>query len=922
MLVLRRYGWVSIAPALAAFALGLPRIARGQGGVVGSVVGNVLDQSGQPLKGVKVVARSETQIGGPKTTYTNDEGFFRFPGLQPGVFEVTAAASGLKSVHQKGVNVGVNAAAEVVLIMEVETAQEEVKVVEKAPMVSTTSATVKEVYDEDFIDNLPLDVRTAVEDFVSHNVPGTVPGADDRQTRIRGGNVEQNAFLVDGFFMNNQKTTYKSLSAMEVQTAGYGPDGAATPGGLVTMVTKSGSNKLELDVNGFHEDTRLRFMRDPSDTEALSTVTYINPNLSGPLIKDRLWFYVNVEGRSQLRDRDPDPTGFFPAPPRRSYLSVRGTTKLTWQATPRNKIQSFSLLNRDSSRNRLDGLHVSRDAQQMLDHLDYLSGLTWESVLTDSLFFKTQAGFTRFWEENAPERCRREPVECDHIAPIVQSYPQTINLQNYDRHLQRVERAFELVSTLEWFGHTRRAGDHDVKLVSRYYRRTDEIAESTPGDRLLRWNGLAPERETVYYANDPRFDTERFGWRITSTAGHRWVTSLQDAMRLTRHFTLNLGVAIVTTASENSKGESVTGATAFTPHVAAAWDVTRDGRTALRASFNNYVDPDVGRLARHSLGSRVSRECRWSEANQAFDADCRYAGGAAGRTFGLPCGPQGYDENGRECREKLRIPRTWEYTLGAERELVPGVSLGSDLVYRDYRYPYSTKETNRIWNASGTALDVNGRFRNGRTETIDDLETPAEARRKYVGVTTSAHKREGTFKINASYTWSHLYGNVHNTENNAWGDIPPRDLYLWGDLPDDSRHNIKLTLTKQWTKWLSTGVSYRYYSGRPYSRRYRNTETGGYDDYRARVGVNPGGNVNDPGDDRPLRLPDLQQLNLQARTNLKPLLGTNLELYADVMNVLALRTTTSVVQDDGPRFEQAASRMNPLTVRLGFRFKY
>ena len=89
-----------------------------------------------------------------------------------------------------------------------------------------------------------------------------------------------------------------------------------------------------------------------------------------------------------------------------------------------------------------------------------------------------------------------------------------------------------------------------------------------------------------------------------------------------------------------------------------------------------------------------------------------------------------------------------------------------------------------------------------------------------------------------------------------------------------------------------------------------------------RVGINPGANLNDPADDRALRLPDVQHLNVQARANLSPFIGTNLELFADVINVLSLRTPLTVVEVDGPRFGQVATRMAPTTVRLGFRLKY
>jgi hypothetical protein len=347
------------------------------------------------------------------------------------------------------------------------------------------------------------------------------------------------------------------------------------------------------------------------------------------------------------------------------------------------------------------------------------------------------------------------------------------------------------------------------------------------------------------------------------------------------------------------------------------------------------VEADVGRLARHSLGSRITQVCRWNarggpqangfnpDGTPVYDDRCEFAGGPQGRTFGLPCGPQGFDEQGRPCQEKLKIPRTWEYTAGAEREVIQGFALAGDVVYREYTNPYSTKETNRIWTESGGALAPTGAWRNGRAgEIVEDLETPSEARRKYLGVTVGAAKREGALKMNASYTWARLEGNVLNTEVNTWGDIPPRDPFLWGYLPDDARHTAKATLVYSWTRWLNTGVTYRYYSGSPYTRWFRNAETGSAADLRAPVGINPGNNLNDPGDDRELRLPDQHQLNLQVRSRLKPLIKQDIELFADIMNAMALRTTTSVYEEDGPLFGAPRDRMRPMRIRLGFRYRY
>ena len=253
---------------------------------------------------------------------------------------------------QKQVRVGVNAPAEVNLVLEAETTIEEVKVIEQPPVVSTTSAKVKETFDADFVDTIPLDKRTGYGGFIRDNVPGAADGggafaAQDWTTRVRGANANQNAIQVEGFMMNWQKITLNSLAAMEVLTAGNGAENAGTPGAVVNMVTQSGSNR-------YSGSDRLARGRPPAPVHRPASdnndrrQSFFNPAISGPIIKDKLWFYLNVETRNELIHRDADPTGVLETPPPRSYWNTRGTLKLTWQINARNKIQNFTLLNRES----------------------------------------------------------------------------------------------------------------------------------------------------------------------------------------------------------------------------------------------------------------------------------------------------------------------------------------------------------------------------------------------------------------------------------------------------------------------------------------------------------------------------------------------------------------------------------------------
>ncbi|HEY0712389.1 MAG TPA: carboxypeptidase regulatory-like domain-containing protein, partial [Polyangia bacterium] len=367
--------------------LALPSRALAQGGVLGSIVGNVFDQTGMPMPGVKIVAKSPTQIGGEKTTYSGPDGSFRIPALQPGVFELTASAPKMTAVNQKGLKVGVNAPAEANIVMEVATAQETVKVIEKAPIVSTKSANVKEVWDEEFIDNLPLETRTSVEELVTA-APGGSGDPGGRIARVRGGNQNQTLYLVDGFNLTGLKTTYKSLAAAEISTAGYGAEGAIAPGGLVSMVTKTGSNRWEFDISGFHEDSRLRAFENEIDKVPNDLRSYITPNVSGPIIKDVLWFYVNGEARNEIYSSYPAENGTVL--PDQHYWNYRGTAKLTYQLNPRNKFQSFTFIDKNWSRNRNRDVFAERDAQQKRERYGFFSGLTWESLLTDNIFFKAQ----------------------------------------------------------------------------------------------------------------------------------------------------------------------------------------------------------------------------------------------------------------------------------------------------------------------------------------------------------------------------------------------------------------------------------------------------------------------------------------------------------------------------------------------------
>jgi hypothetical protein len=911
-----------MARRVAVLILGLSLVslsAYAQRGDSGSIVGYVMDQSGNAIKGVKIIATSPTQIGGRKVVYSSDEGSFRFSQLVPGTFEVKAEAPKLTTAIQTGLKVGINGATEITLIMEVATsAVEEVKITQKAPLVSTTTPNVKEVYDVDFVDSLPHDNRDQIFNQITNYTAGAIRGG-----RIRGGGATQTLLLMDGFNMFRQWPTVKASAAYEVQSAAYGAENSTASGGVVNLVSRSGSNKFEFEIQGTGENDKMRFFQDGTDPKTSTFFYILNPTISGPIVKDRLWFSFNTELLTRKTGREGDIEGIVPDPLPELRNWFKGTAKVTWQVSQRNKLTSVSNFDEFWQHNKTATLGYTKEAQARGRSRKYFTGLIWESLLTDKILFRSQAGFVSANDHTMPLSCDEDPIECNNVPGIRQKAPRDVWYQNAPLRDRKINYSFQFVNRLEFFFDSKSLGEHNIQLKDDVSGKSETDGRLVPGDRVEEYNGLVPDQATFYYANDPRLEEARYGWWFNNRLSLINSLALTDSWRPTRFLTVTPGGSFVYARAENNRAEGNIIQQAITPSIAVAWDATHDGRTVVRGSFNQYVDVDLSPLATHTVGSQVQQRCKWDAALGTYSKDCVYSGGASSATIGSPCGPSGIDPaTGADCRTGLKVPRTTEYTFGGEREVVEGLSLGLDFIYRQFSNQYEKIETNRIWNAQGSALESGGGYRDGRNRTVDDLETPNNAQRRYVGVTGAVTRREGKFKLRAAYTWSRLDGTVLEGTGNRLGDISSRDVFLDGPLADDHRHEVKLNAAYQFTRWFSTSLRYAYYSGTPYSRFFYNNELGGYEDLRAVVGVNPGANVNDPGDDRQLRLPDFQTFNAQLSFNWEPLIRQRLETFIDVLNVLGTRTVTGVTENDGGGFGVSRTRDEPLRIRLGFRYRY
>jgi hypothetical protein len=317
-----------------ALSLGLvlARDAAAQG-TNASIAGRVTDPSKAVIVGAKVAT---VNVGTNLRTEgtTNGSGEYYLTNLAPGNYRLELEKPGFKKLIRQNVDLHVQDALEIDFGMAVGSASEIVTVEGRAPLIDTESATVSTVIDRTFVDNLPLNGRSfQTLIMLTPGVVVTATAFDDQgQFSVNGQRADANYFTVDGVSANFGVTAYfplvqaaggalpaltvsggtnslVSIDAMQefrVQTSSFAPEFGRTPGGQVSIVTRSGTNSFHgtlfeyfrnnvLDAN----DWFAGYDQLPKPEERQNDFGGV---FGGPIFKDKTFFFFSYEG---LRLRQP-----------------------------------------------------------------------------------------------------------------------------------------------------------------------------------------------------------------------------------------------------------------------------------------------------------------------------------------------------------------------------------------------------------------------------------------------------------------------------------------------------------------------------------------------------------------------------------------------------------------------------------------
>ena len=216
-----------------------------------SVVGRVTDASGAVIPGVAIkVVDVATNIGRQATT--NETGEYTVPYLNPGSYTLEASSAGFRTYKRSEFPLAVDQALRIDIPLEVGSAAETVTVSDVPSVLNTENGTRGEVTTQEEIKELPLDGRNFSD--LAYLTGGVVPkgdGGNDGTYAVNGARADNAGFLIDGMNNTQRRNTgavinppIEGIQEFKMLTSGYSAEYGRYAGGMLTVVTKSGTNRL------------------------------------------------------------------------------------------------------------------------------------------------------------------------------------------------------------------------------------------------------------------------------------------------------------------------------------------------------------------------------------------------------------------------------------------------------------------------------------------------------------------------------------------------------------------------------------------------------------------------------------------------------------------------------------------------------
>jgi hypothetical protein len=297
-------GRMFVVAVLAVFGiLSMPGDAAAQS-QVGTLVGNVRDESGGAIPGATVTAR-EVRTNISRTAVSNEAGNYTFTNVASGVYRIEGELVGFKKFTRDNVEVSVNTTVRVDIALSVGALEESVIVTGEAPMLQTDRTDTGRVIQSEQITQMPLGFNRSYQGMLV-----TVPGAsrpfrphsefynaqDSLSSTVNGQNRERNAAKLEGTDNGDNLTflipSAEAIETVSVVTSNYDAEFGAVGGAVTNVTLKSGTNNLAGSLFSFG-NTEATMSKNPFSLFPPNNTLYLQSGftLGGPIRRNKLFFF-------------------------------------------------------------------------------------------------------------------------------------------------------------------------------------------------------------------------------------------------------------------------------------------------------------------------------------------------------------------------------------------------------------------------------------------------------------------------------------------------------------------------------------------------------------------------------------------------------------------------------------------------------
>ncbi len=778
----------------------------------GSIEGVVRDASGAVLPGATVEAKAPTGV--VLSTVTDALGVYRFPSLAPSSYDITASLSGFNPQTVAAVRVSLGQVKKVDFGLPLSGVTETVQVTAVSPLIDVRGTARQTNIRTEQVELLPKgrDFTTLVTQAPGANNESKLGGLS-----IDGASAGENRYIIDGIETTDIQdgTSGTNLIAdfveeVQVKSSGYTAEYGGATGGVVNVITKSGTNQFRGTVGLQYQGSALESARRPTLRASLTdpanvaeyvdypkdTESRVEPMLSlgGPIKENRLWFFGAYQPAMISTDRSVS-TSSAANPAAGAFDEDQSDTSQFLTANINSQI-SNSLRSRfayNSSHRKLDGLLpalAGTDAtgtdyskSQTFPNWSLAGNLDW--VTSPRLFFGVKGGyrFADTFDENVPEIPRLIFSTGNNLGfpGVPASLQRSSGFQNIPSNNkisrdQQTRLYFQADGTL--YGNM--AGTHQVKFGMQYDRLGNNVLSGESANLIrLRW-------DTPLVSSDPTTRGTYGHYQVRSNGAvpkQGFITEgdinmnvfglfIQDSWTINNKLTLNLGLR---TEQEKvptyTSGEDIPEfgvefpfSQKLAPRVGFAYDLKGDGRWKAFGSWGVFYDIFKLELPRGSFGGDKWLEYYytldsfdWQALINTVDNDAACPPACPGRLLRGPVDFRHPSFGSDAIEPDLKPMKQQEATFGLEHQMNDIMALSLRYVHK--QIDRAIEDTGSL-DPQGNEIYVIANPGEGLTELAHpgvNLPLPV---RDYDSVEFAFDKRlSNNWYLRTSYLWSRLHGN-------------------------------------------------------------------------------------------------------------------------------------------------------------------